>query len=183
MEEAKLIKLVKDKGDKVSANKLIKIYYKKIYIYVYKQTSCKELSKDLTQDIFISMLRSIKDFDFSKSSFQTWIYRIASNKVIDYYRSKAYKYTTKVSDIEEFEFKDSINIERELIQKERVQEVLEVVNRFESNIQQIFRLKVFGEMTFKEISNVLSLSESTVKTKYYSSIKKLKKEVGEKINV
>lgn len=182
MEEEKLIKLVKDKGDKISANKLIKNHYKKIYIYVYKQTSCEELSKDLTQDIFISMIRSIKNFDSSKSSFNTWLYKIASNKVIDYYRSKAYRCTTKVSDIDEFELKDSINIEKELIQKEKIQEILEVVNRFESNIQQIFRLKVFGEMTFNEISKLLSLSESTVKTKYYSSIKKLKKEVGEKVN-
>lgn len=179
MEEKKLIKLVRDKADKLSANKLIKIYYKSIYVYVYKQVSCEELSKDLTQDIFISMLRSIKNYDDSKSSFKTWLYRVASNKVIDYYRSKTYSNTKKVTDIEEYELKDTINIEKDLIQKEKVKEIMGIVNSFESNIQQIFRLKVFGEMTFKEIGELLSVSESTVKTKYYSTIKKLKKEVGD----
>ncbi|WP_317312127.1 RNA polymerase sigma factor [Clostridium thermobutyricum] len=181
MKEEMLIKLVREKSDKESANKLIKLYYKSIYVYVYKQVSCEELSKDLTQEIFISMLRSIRNFDSSKSSFKTWLYKISSNKIIDYYRSKEYKHTIKITDIEEFEFRDSINIEKEIIQKENLNEILNVVNGFESNIQQIFRLKVFGEMTFKEISELISLSESTVKTKYYSSIKKLKKEVGDKI--
>lgn len=181
MKEEMLIKLVREKSDKESANKLIKLYYKNIYVYVYKQVSCEELSKDLTQEIFISMLRSIRNFDSSKSSFKTWLYKISSNKIIDYYRSREYKNTTKITDIEDFEFKDSINIEKEIIQKEKLNEILKVVNSFESNIQQIFRLKIFGEMTFKEISELVSLSESTVKTKYYSSLKKLKKEVGDKI--
>lgn len=177
MEEEKLVKQIRNKGDKNAANQLINSYYKYIYLYVYKQVNNQEISKDITQEIFISMLRSITNYEIKKASFKTWLYKIASNKIIDYYRSRNYKYTTKIVDIEEIDISDTKDIEAEIIQKEHIREIIDIVNKLESNIQQIFRLKVFGEMTFKEISEILEISESTVKTKYYSTIKKIKKEL------
>lgn len=175
MEEIqRLIKKVKEKNDKVAANKLVSIYYKEVYIYVFRQTCDKELSMDLTQDIFISMLKSINSYEESKSLFKTWIYKIASNKIVDYYRSRYYKYSTIIEEIDDYNFHDSYNTELNFIAKENVKEIMEVVNRFEANLQQIFRLKVFGEMTFSEISKVLEVPESTVKTRYYSMTNKIK---------
>lgn len=177
MEEEKLVKQIRNKGDKDAANELINSYYKYIYLYVYKQVNNQEISKDITQEIFISMLRSITSYETKKASFKTWLYKIASNKIIDYYRSKNYKYTTKIVGIEEIDISDTKDIEAEIIHKEHIKEIIDILNNLESNIQQIFRLKVFGEMTFKEISEILEISESTVKTKYYSTIKKIKKEL------
>ena len=57
----------------------------------------------------------------------------------------------------------------------REQEILEIINTLNTSIQQILRLKIFGGMTFLEIASLIDMSESTVKTKYYSSIKKIKK--------
>ncbi len=59
--------------------------------------------------------------------------------------------------------------------KEDAKEILEIINTLNTSIQQILRLKIFGGMTFLEISSLIDMSESTVKTKYYSSIKKIKK--------
>ncbi|KEH92214.1 hypothetical protein Z962_12295, partial [Clostridium botulinum C/D str. BKT12695] len=51
------------------------------------------------------------------------------------------------------------------------------VDNFDEMLQQIFRLKLFAEYTFLEISKILEMPESTVKTKYYSIIRKIKKYV------
>lgn len=178
--EEKLIRAIKDKGDKKAASKLIEIYYKDIYRYVFKQTSDSELSKDLTQEIFISILKSINSYSFEKASFKTWIYKIASNKIIDFYRSKFYKYKTIVDEIDDYSLLSSENIEEEFQLREDVNEVLDIVNRMDANIQEIFRLKIFGDMSFKEISIILEVAESTVKTRYYGAIKKIKNIMGEK---
>nr|WP_307905889.1 RNA polymerase sigma factor [Clostridium botulinum] len=90
--ETKLIKQIKTKGNRKAANELITRYYKEIYAYVYKQTMDKEMSMDLTQEIFINMLKSINTYDDKKASFRTWLYKISTYKIIDYYRSKHYKY-------------------------------------------------------------------------------------------
>lgn len=177
MNEARLVKRVKQKGSKEDANELIKLYYNVIYLYVFKQVGEKEQSQDLTQEIFISMLRSISGYEAGKSSFKTWLYKIASNKIIDYYRSKHYRYKSLTLDINDFEFNDSQDIERDFELKEYTKEIINIINRFEGNIQQIIRLKIFSELTFKDISDVIDVKESTVKTKYYGAIKKIKGEM------
>lgn len=121
------------------------------------------------------MLKSIERFDDQKASFKTWLYKIASNKIIDSYRSTYYKYVTVVENIEEDSLIYERGLEESLEMKEDVNEILDIVNTFNTNHQQIFRLKVFGDMTFSEIGFLLEISESTVKTRYYSTIKKIKK--------
>lgn len=121
------------------------------------------------------MLKSIDRFDETKASFKTWLYKIASNKIIDSYRSTYYKYVTVVEEVEELAIGYENSLERSVQLKEDINEILAIVNRFNAHTQQIFRLKVFGEMTFAEISSLLDISESTVKTRYYSAIKKIKK--------
>ena len=173
--EKKLIKLIKDKNNKSAAGELIQIYYKDIFLYVYKQTQNEELSKDLTQDIFISMLKSIYSFDERKASFRTWLYKIASNKIIDTYRSTYYKYVTLVDEYDELitpydnSFEDLFEI------KEDANRALDILKTFNTNIQQIVRLKIFGDMTFSEIGAVLELPESTIKTRYYTAVKNIRK--------
>lgn len=133
-----------------------------------------ELSKDLTQEIFISMLSSIASYKEERGSFKTWLYRIASNKLIDFYRSKFYKYKTIVDEIDDFKIYSDENIENDFLIKEDVKEIMDIVATMESNIQEIFRLKVFAQMSFKEIASISDISESTVKTRYYSTIRKIK---------
>ena len=89
-EENRLIKKVQKHNDKNAANVLVSYYYREIYAFTYKQTVDIELSMDLTQDIFISALQSISGYDSKKSKFRTWLYRIASYKITDYYRSAVY---------------------------------------------------------------------------------------------
>lgn len=177
--ELKLIDSIQKKRNREAANTIIKSYYKEIYVYIFKQLSDKELSLDITQEVFINMIKSIDTYDKKKCSFRTWLYKIASNKIIDYYRSKCYKQLIKSQSIDEFDMKSDFSIEDDFIKGERIREILNIVNGFEANLQQIFRLKIFSDMTFKEIGNLVELSESTVKTRYYSLIKKIKSIVKE----
>lgn len=153
---------------------MVQFYYKDIFTYAYKQTQNEELSKDLTQEIFISMLKSIDRFDERKASFRTWLYKIANNKIIDSYRSTYYKYVTVVEEIEE-KFESYPSMEDLFVLKEEVNDILDIIGTFQTSIQQILRLKIFGEMTFAEIGLLLELPESTIKTKYYATVKKIKK--------
>lgn len=86
-----LIRKIKKKQDKQAADELIRRYYQEIYAYTYRQTGERELALDLTQEIFITVLRGIYAFDEKKAGFRTWTYRVAANKITDYYRSKSYK--------------------------------------------------------------------------------------------
>ena len=86
-----LIRRIKKKQDKKAADELIQRYYREIYAFTYRQTGERELALDLTQEIFITVLQGIYAFDEKKVGFRTWAYRVAANRITDYYRSKSYK--------------------------------------------------------------------------------------------
>ena len=76
--EKRWIKRIKGNGSETAANELVSKYYKEMYAFIYKQTLNTELSLDLTQELFISILKSIQNYDSKKASFRTWLYKLAS---------------------------------------------------------------------------------------------------------
>ena len=99
--------------------------------------------------------------------------------MIDYYRSKYYKYNTIAVSIEDFDIYDKEDIEITIENKEVIEKIINIINRLKVVDQQVFRLKIFADYTFLEISNALEIPESTVKTKYYSILGKIRKDFEE----
>lgn len=185
--EQKWIKRIKKKQDKEAANALVSYYYKEIYAYVYRQTGNEELAKDLTQDIFIQILQKIAMFDSKKASFRTWMYKIASNKICDHYRSKTHRLSLKQEQLdmtdENLEFHSGNlgsairDLSELIINKELIEDIMEIVSLYKQEWQEIFYMKCFEERTFQEISQTLNISENTVKSRFYKMIRQIKSEV------
>ncbi|WP_040345345.1 RNA polymerase sigma factor [Neobacillus bataviensis] len=173
--DKRLIIKIKRNASDAAANELISKYYKEMYAFVYKQTLDTELSLDLTQEIFIIVLKSIHNYDSKKAAFRTWLYKLASNRLIDYYRSKNYKEAQRVEPIEDYEFEDEYDMTISLEYREDFEKVTALVNELDPSSQQIIRLKLFGEYTFQEIALIEMIPESTVKTKYYAALKLIRK--------
>ncbi|MDW0112713.1 RNA polymerase sigma factor [Sporosarcina saromensis] len=175
--EQRWIKQIQTNASESAANALVSKYYKEIYAFCFKQTLNQDLSLDLTQEIFISTLQSIHTYDKKRASFRTWLYRLAANKIVDYYRSKTYRYTQFSQPIEDREIVDEHDLVLSLEYKEDVEQVNAIVNNLESSSQQIMRLKLFGDYTLKEIAEMESIPVSTVKTRYYAALRKIRKEM------
>jgi len=174
-EEIRLIRKIQRTGDRAAADRLIRKYFDEIYAYVYKQTSDKHTAMNVTQNIFIAVLQSMGNYDAKKASFRTWLYRIATNKTIDYYRSRAAE-NSRVLRMEEIDVPDESEFTRRIETKDLWTRVQRYIRSLEVSLQQIFRLKFFGEYTFAEIAALLGMPESTVKSKYYRLLKLLKEE-------
>lgn len=177
--EKQWIKQIKKNGNEAAANALISSYYKEMYAFVYKQTLDLELSLDLTQEIFISVMKSITNYDSKKASFRTWLYRLASNRLIDYYRSKSYTYAQIEQSIVDYEFEDQYDMAVSLEYKEDYEKINALINELNAKSQQILRLKLFGEYTLQEIASIETISLSTVKTRYYAALKIIRKGMEE----
>jgi RNA polymerase sigma factor (sigma-70 family) len=180
-EEMRLIRKVQRLGDRVAADALIRKHYDEIYRYIYKQTSDKHTAMDLTQNVFISMLRAIPNYDNRQASFRTWLYRIATNKTIDYFRSRTTE-RKHILNIEDIDIPDETELIHQIEIKALLSQVQDYVNTLEVNLQQIFRLKFFGEYTFTQIAALMSMPESTVKSKYYRLLKTLREEFKDEYN-
>lgn len=87
------------KGDVHAYEELVRRHHKRIYALVYNMTSNKEDTEDLVQDVFIKGFSALPHFK-GQSSFYTWIYRIAINRVINFVKKRKRRATLSLNDID-----------------------------------------------------------------------------------
>ncbi len=180
LDELRLIKRIQRTGDRMAADQLIRLYYDPIYSFIKKQVNAPELALDLTQEIFISCFRTITHFDCKKGAcFKTWLFKIASNKLVDYFRSRAYHETIKTLPLEEIEPIAEADFVKSFEDGEFTRKVCGYVGSMPPETQKIFHLHIFGEYTFAEIAETVGLPESSVKSRYYRLINLLRKEFSD----
>jgi RNA polymerase sigma-70 factor (ECF subfamily) len=163
--------------NRAAAEELVSKYYKKIYREIYLKTSDEELSLDLTQETFISILKNLQQFDASKASFKTWSARIAKNKVIDYMRSRHHHESLVTELLDDHDKEDEGNLEEHVVNRMATQKVEHLLlNEHEEN-RDIFSLKAKEGYTFEEISQMTGIKKPVVKNRYYTIVKKMRKEL------
>ena len=71
-----------------SFDELYQEYFGKVYNYIFGQMLNREVSEDLTEDVFVKVLTNLDCYDFARAKVSTWIFTIARNTIADY-RKKA----------------------------------------------------------------------------------------------
>ena len=177
--ELLLIHKIQKYGDHAAADALVRRYYDEIYRFMRKQTSDGDAALDLTQEVFISVMRSIRRYDPKKGAgFRTWLYKIATDKTVDYFRSRNPHRAEPLS-IDDVEPVDETNFTLRFEQQDFTERVCAYVNTLPTDTQKIFRLHIFGGYTFAEIAQRMELPESSVKSKYYRLLNMLRKEFAD----
>ena len=177
--EASLIKRIQRQGDRRAAEELISAHYREIYAFAFRQTGDMDAAMDLTQEVFLAVLQSIHRYDPKKAGFRTWLYRIASNKLAYLFRSPAYRFRQKTIPLEELTLPADGSPEEQWLDAEELRQLQRHIAELPDELQSILRLRFYGEKNFREIAEILSLPEGTVKTRYYAAIRTLRKEAGE----
>lgn len=170
-QELKWIKAILRRGSREAADLLVHAYYDDIYAFTYRQVGNREDALDLTQEIFIAALRSLPSYDQRKASFRTWLYRIATHKVIDARRrTKPITIPIDEEDITEDDFASNA------LDKDLLERIEEYVRALDPLLQEVFRLRIYADYSFPEIAQATGQAEEKVKARYYRLIKRLRKE-------
>ena len=179
-DDQRLIRKIQKNGDRTAADTLIRKYYSEIFRFIRKQTPDDEAALDLTQEIFISLLKTIARYDPKKGAgFRTWLYKIATDKAIDYFRSRAAKFTETLS-LDEVEPIDEADFTKGIENEDIAMRVHSFVSNFPPDTQKIFRLHIYGGQTFAEIAEGMHLPEGSVKSRYYRLLNKIRGEFDDR---
>ena len=170
--ENKWIRDIQRVGSRQAAEQLVEQYYNEIYVFVYRQTGHKEDAMDLTQNIFLAVLRALPSYDPKKAAFRTWLYRIAANKVIDARR----RFRPSVTPLEETELSIQEDFVSQIHDRELLGRIEDYVAGLPPMLQAVFRLRLYGEQGFGEIAAALGQSEAAVKSQYYRLLRRIREE-------
>lgn len=171
-QEQKWIRAIQRRGAREAADQLIRAHYDEIYRFAYRQTGHKEDAMDLTQEIFLAVLRALPTYDGKKASFRTWLFRVATNKSID-----ARRRTRPVSlDLEDQDLPLETDFAAQVDDRLLLEEIEAYVSGLDPQLQAVYRLRLYGEKSFPEIAAILGRPEAAVKAQYYRLMGRLRKE-------
>jgi RNA polymerase sigma-70 factor (ECF subfamily) len=180
-EEKELVRQAQKAPDAFA--KLYDQYYPKIFGYVLRRTANLEAAQDITSETFFKALRKLWQFQWRNISFSSWLYKIASNEINQYFRKAEYKKSVSLEELQEqgFEPISPDDPENELIKAQEKlkqhQDFLEIqvkIVRLPAKYQEVIALRFFEQKQIKEISEILGKKEGTVKSLLHRAVEKLR---------
>lgn len=163
-------------GLKVKFISIYEGYYKSIYSYINKTVNNNTLAEDLTQETFIKVFGGLKDFDEDKK-LAPWIYRIAYNTCIDYYRQN--KTTFELIDNIICYDKEDNSPENIILNKEKQNVIKGILLKMNQKYRTAIILRDFNNLTYKEVATTLKLNEAAAKTLIHRGRKQFQRAYSE----
>jgi RNA polymerase sigma-70 factor (ECF subfamily) len=159
-------------GDKQAFGMLYERYLDEIYRFVFYKVGSQPTAEDLTEEAFLrawEYLPRIYKKDQKMDNFRAWVYRIANNLVIDFYRKKK-----PVENIEAPEIGTTALPESVAIANEQSQQLAQSIRKLKPDHQQIIILRLVNDLSHKEAASIMNISENHSRVLLYRALKKLK---------
>lgn len=161
-------------GEEDAFSQLYDRYRQPIYSTVYRIIQNSEEAQDATQEIFVKLYRSLRTYDSHQSKFSTWLYRLATNHAIDYWRARRRRAESPMPEDEgEKALRDYALVEairspfRQVEGREEVDEIRRCVDMLPDLQKKVFILRYFQELKFEEIAEMEECSLGTIKTSLF----------------
>ncbi len=161
------------KTDDLAFGELYNIYFPKIFGFVYKRVGQKQTCEDIVAEVFMKVFTNLKEYRHQGTSFGCWIYKIATNKLIDYYRGRGSK-TVAAAELPEIVAKE--NIEEQIGQKIQLEKVQKIICELPENYQEVINLKFFAELSNQEIAKIMKISENNAGVLIFRALRKFREE-------
>lgn len=143
-------------------------YHQKVFQYIYGKTSNYHTAEDLCEDVFVKVFEHIDTYDETKAAVSTWIYTIAHNIVIDYYRANRIQV-----ELDENQAVED-NVLENICQDETLEQLACALEKLPQQERDIIILHYYKNMKLKEIGIALDISYSYTKLLHAKAIKQLK---------
>jgi len=172
-------------GNRFAFQQLVAMLEPRIFRMIFYRTRSREDAEDICQDVFLKAFRNLKKLQ-QPERFESWLFRIAVNRVKDYHRRQ--KFRSLFSVLHDNDGQDDAQPEPAaergtdtmdaIVRKEFWQKVHTMLDQLSKMEQEVFLLRFIDDLVINEIAEVLHKSESTVKTHLYRALGKFKKDAA-----
>ena len=152
-------------GKEAALGVLIKRHQQRLYSFIYSKVQDRDITEDVFQDTFIKVIKTLKKGSYNEEGkFLPWVMRIAHNLVIDHFRR--FNRMPKIKNTDEFDIfsilgDGDLNAEKKLIQEQIYNDIREVVNELPEEQKEVLVMRMYKDMSFKEISENTGVSINT----------------------
>ena len=149
-------------------------YFTVVYRYLLSLSHNTHIAEELTQETFFKALKKVDDFR-GECDLRVWLCQISKNTYYDYLK-KNKKYVPEAqNELSEDVF--STDFIQDFSDKETAFRVHKVLHKLSEPYKEVFSLRVFGELSFSDISDLFGKSESWARVTYHRACKKIREEL------
>ena len=152
-------------------------YYERIFLYVWQRIDDKDVAHDVTSQVFLKAMQNLYKYEFKGVPFASWLYRIAKSEVYTVLRKLQ---TQRTVNIDSVGMGDMVQEMEEDQYAEWMPVLSAAVAELEEDDLQMIEMRFFEKRPFKEIADILDITENNAKVKTYRILEKLKKILIEK---
>lgn len=149
---------------------LVTTYQQRLYAVIRRQVNRHEDADDVLQNTFIKIFRHLERFE-QRSELYTWMYRIATNEVINFLQREKRMRTDELNtniNVEADAHMDTSGIEDDLEQ---------AIRALPERQQMVFRMRYYDELSYKEMADLLQLSEGALKASFHHAARKITEDI------
>ncbi|HIO67951.1 MAG TPA: sigma-70 family RNA polymerase sigma factor [Flavobacteriales bacterium] len=158
------------KKDPAQFEVLYNRYYEQIFRYLYHRLDSKEEAFDLTSEVFLKAMLNLSRFEYKGVPFSSWLYKIAFNELNQAFRANKVKRTINI---------DSTSVHEIIEEMEEGKEdykplLRSAINSLSDTDLNLVEMRFFEKRPFKEIGNILEITENNAKVKLYRVLDNLR---------
>jgi RNA polymerase sigma-70 factor (ECF subfamily) len=163
------------RGEKRAFEMIVRNYQQPLLNYIGRMVGERELALDFTQEVFVRAYSSLRSFE-PKFKFSTWLYRIASNLVIDYWRKKkiptfslSAPLSTESGDLTMDIPDEAPSVARKFELAELGRRIEGVLDQIPASFRQLFIWRHISGLSYEEMSEITDLPVGTVKNRVFQA--------------
>ena len=174
-------------GDDSAFDSLVQKYRRPIINFMYRMARSQAAAEDLAQEVFLRVYRSRSSYEAS-AKFTTWLYRIATNLGMNYIRDTRHERPENTMLLDETDEETGQapdladkkpNVEEEILRRERLKAIREKVEALPERQRMAVLMHKYQQMDYRQIAEVLKLSESATKSLLFRAYETLRQQLKE----
>ncbi|NOZ70672.1 MAG: sigma-70 family RNA polymerase sigma factor [Chloroflexi bacterium] len=172
-DEATLVaRAARNDQDAIAA--LYDLYAPKIYSYIYHRTSDQIVTEDLTGQVFLRMIEAVKAERAWHTSFSGWLYRIAHNLVVDYYRRRGRAIHTDIDESPNIPAhnSDPYKLAAAILDSDAL---VRAIGELTEEQAQVVTLRFLEGYNIAEVAEILGKTEGAIKALQYRGVASLRR--------
>lgn len=173
-DEAQLLQQVRT-GGREAFGQLVELYWPRIYRWLYSCTGFPSVAEDLTQEVFLKAWANVNAIDPSSGSLRPWLFRIASNVLVDWRRRQHTQKRLIRARAQENTLSEPID---NVAGEELCQRLWEAVDMLPLDYRMALLLRVQEQLSFRQIGATLGITEETARWRVFRARSLLVRQLG-----
>ncbi len=153
-------------------HKVYNLYFRDVYRYALSLCRSESIAEEITQETFYKALEKLNSFD-GRCKISVWLCQIAKNIYISMYRKNKHIDYNTITDL----VTGDENIEERFCDQETAFAVHKILHALDEPYKEVFSLRAFGELSFKQIAELFGKTESWARVTYHRARLKIKEEL------